>query len=157
MKFSVIIFFPSLIFIGALGNSLAQPKLKNDKDDPAIRARIEWLRLHDPTTGKIPLHIRSRELEFVSHLPKHGGGSDLRQPNPGSNILKTDSWTPRGPFNIGGRTRAVGIDIKNENVILAGGVSGGMWRSPDGGNSWTRRTLLTEQPEVSCLVQDVRS
>ena len=38
----------------------------------------------------------------------------------------------RGPWNVGGRTRALAIDVANENRMLAGGISGGMWLSEVG-------------------------
>ena len=44
-------------------------------------------------------------------------------------------WDRRGPYNVGGRTRALAIDISDatDNTVMAGGVSGGMWRTIDGG------------------------
>lgn len=64
-----------------------------------------------------------------------------------------------GPENIGGRTRALAIDVSDNtsNTILAGGVSGGMWRSTNGGTSWTRVTTLPQLASVTTLAQDTRS
>ncbi len=62
----------------------------------------------------------------------------------------------KGPYNIGGRTRALAIDVTNEDIILAGGVSGGMWRSTDGGESWTKTTTPSQLHSVTCLAQDTR-
>jgi Calx-beta domain len=47
------------------------------------------------------------------------------------------TWGSLGPGNIGGRTRAIAIDPLNPNTMYAGGVAGGVWRTNDGGNSWT--------------------
>lgn len=41
-----------------------------------------------------------------------------------------------GPSNVGGRTRALVIDIANRDHLLAGCVSGGLWRSTNRGQSW---------------------
>lgn len=106
------------------------------------RKYYEYLRLRDPKTGRVPVNMRQRELEFVSHLPK-------------SNDRSLD-WTHRGPFNIGGRTRAFALDVLNENTMLAGGVTGGMWKSTDGGSSWTKTTAMADIHSVSCVVQDTR-
>ncbi|KAA1246559.1 hypothetical protein [Aquimarina sp. RZ0] len=57
-------------------------------------------------------------------------------------------WRNRAPFNIGGRTRALAIDRVNENVILAGGVSGGLWRTEDGGVNWREVTRSFQSPSV---------
>ena len=42
-----------------------------------------------------------------------------------------------GPYNVGGRTRSILIDYNNENRVLAGGVSGGLWYSNNGGSAWS--------------------
>ncbi len=45
-------------------------------------------------------------------------------------------WIFRGPDNIGGRTRALLIDKDNSNILFAGGVSGGLWKSTTSGQHW---------------------
>src|SRR5690606_11033612 len=65
-------------------------------------------------------------------------------------------WTPRGPIRIGGRTRALGIDRRNPNIVNAGGVSGGMWHSTNGGASWTKATRPDQHHSVTTLIQDPR-
>lgn len=46
-------------------------------------------------------------------------------------------WTPLGPGDTAGRTRALAIKPDNADVLVAGGVGGGLWRSADGGETWT--------------------
>ncbi|MBR9861629.1 T9SS type A sorting domain-containing protein [bacterium] len=41
-----------------------------------------------------------------------------------------------GPNNIGGRTRSILIDHTDDNIIFAGSVSGGIWKSTNYGSSW---------------------
>jgi len=43
-----------------------------------------------------------------------------------------------GPDNVGGRTRAIGIDRGNDNIMYAGAVGGGLFKSTDAGNNWSR-------------------
>lgn len=45
-------------------------------------------------------------------------------------------WEFAGPDNIGGRTRAILIHKTNPAIVLAAGVSGGLWRSTNGASSW---------------------
>jgi len=123
-------------------------------DDPIERARQEWMELRDPSTNEIPPGIRSKELAFAGTLPSVESFVKSR-------LQKEQlmSWTSRGPFNQGGRTRALAFDVSDAtgNTILAGGVSGGMWRSTDGGTTWTRATSLDDSVQsVSCLAQDPR-
>ncbi|MEI7980072.1 MAG: sialidase family protein, partial [Bacteroidota bacterium] len=99
--------------------------------------------LRDPNTGKIPSGIRSRELAFATGLPV---------------VKSTDdqAWDWRGPDNIGGRMLCVAIDVENENHILAGSASGGMWKSDNGGNLWHKVTSPDAEQSATCLVQDRR-
>ena len=59
---------------------------------------------------------------------------------PISSTLSKSNWIHRGPYNVGGRTRALAIDVLDENILFAGGASGGMFRSVDGGLSWQMTT-----------------
>ncbi len=116
--------------------------------DAQNRMNWELRRLADPSTGKIPDNIRQKELAFAATLPNDdqvasGDRAAL-------NIVN------RGPWNVGGRTRAFGIDISNENRLLAGSCSGGMWLSTDGGTTWNMSNTLSQLKNATCLIQDKR-
>ncbi|MGD1849022.1 MAG: WD40/YVTN/BNR-like repeat-containing protein, partial [Salibacteraceae bacterium] len=112
-------------------------------EDPDARARFEWERLQDPATGDIPKNMRMRELAYAQSLPQKADRSGY-------------TFAPMGPWNVGGRTRAFGVDVNNEDHLLAGGVSGGMWQSTDGGQSWTKTTAPADHHSSTCLIQDTR-
>jgi hypothetical protein len=114
------------------------------------KLKAEWLMLRDPYTNEIPANIRTRELAFAKTLPGYHKG-ELKQDQ-----LMEDGWQLRGPYNIGGRTRALAYDVRNENTLILGGVSGGMWKSTDRGQNWTVKTTSDELKSVSCLTQDTR-
>jgi photosystem II stability/assembly factor-like uncharacterized protein len=57
----------------------------------------------------------------------------------------------RGPFGVGGRTRAILIDVLDDQHYVAAGVSGGIWHSPDAGATWAP---VTDQ-NVTLSVSDV--
>ncbi|HEY6952226.1 MAG TPA: hypothetical protein VI758_07440, partial [Bacteroidota bacterium] len=122
-------------------------------EDPNARARYEWLRLHDPATGRIPDGISQKERAYASTLPTKETLARLGK----SSATEVTTWNQRGPENIGGRTRALAYDVSDSTTILAGGVSGGMWRSTNGGSTWTKTTSSSSLQSVSCLVQDTRS
>ncbi|MBK5259839.1 MAG: hypothetical protein JJE51_09615, partial [Thermoanaerobaculia bacterium] len=46
------------------------------------------------------------------------------------------AWRHLGPGNIGGRTRTLVIDPIDNDIMYTGGVSGGVWKSWDGGQRW---------------------
>ncbi len=133
-----------------------QAKVKKDtvnpfktKDRAANRIYYELDRTCDPVTRKIPNNIYKKEQAFVKSKKSLAFNKTTLQKS------NTD-WVNRGPYNVGGRTRALAIDISNEDIILAGGVSGGMWRSEDGGESWRKVTRPFQNPSVTAIAQDPR-
>lgn len=64
-------------------------------------------------------------------------------------------WEELGPDNVGGRTRAILIDRRDptRNTLYVGGVAGGMWKSTNGGNNWTKLANWNEWLTVSCIDQ----
>ena len=113
-------------------------------DNPAERVVWERIRLADPNTGEIPNNIRKKEMIFAKTLPK-------------STSFNKASWVHRGPYNVGGRTRALAMDKLDEKILYAGGASGGMFRSTDGGLSWDMTTNPNQLHNVTCVAQDKRA
>jgi hypothetical protein len=120
------------------------------EEDALERVHYDWEMLHDPATGKIPDNIREKELAFTASLPNDAmfNGALMK----GTAV----TWNPRGPWNVGGRTRALAIDAANNNNLIAGSTSGGMWRSTDGGQHWLPTLTPDQYKSVSCLTQDTR-
>lgn len=114
-------------------------------ENPQARLEHEWQLLHDPAIKQIPAGIAQKELDFVQRLAHQ----ENVQP-----LTAEDDWVARGPNNIGGRTHALGIDVTNENHILAGGASGGMFKSTDGGQTWRKTTLPNQLHSVTALAQN---
>ena len=83
------------------------------------------------------------ELEFVNNIPA------LQQ------IPSVQDWSFFGPQNPGGRVRDLAVDLDDSNILLTGGVSGGIFRSTDGANSW-QRVISSEHIRLSSLAQDPR-
>jgi photosystem II stability/assembly factor-like uncharacterized protein len=50
------------------------------------------------------------------------------------------SWFSTGPHGLSGRCTAIAIDPTNVDVIYVGTAGGGVWKSTDGGESWSPRT-----------------
>jgi hypothetical protein len=121
------------------------------KDDPFARIEYERKMLADPVTGEIPEDIRAKELIFASNLPTVESVS----------LNKGDvaAWTLRGPINRGGRTRALGIDVRTQTApnitIIAAGVSGGIYKSTDNGVTWVNKLSPSVIHSVTCIAQDV--
>lgn len=67
-----------------------------------------------------------------------------------------DRWTPLGPGNVGGRTRVVRYHPTLHHVLFAGGVSGGLWKSDDAGQTWRSASEGLLNLAVNALVIDPR-
>lgn len=110
--------------------------------------RWEWMTrmLANPATGKIPEDIRSLELAYSSTLPVADG------------LNKFATWNGIGPWNVGGRTRALAIDKTNPDILLAGAATGGIWRSTNGGITWYHTDMsAVPTANITSIVQDPRS
>ncbi len=64
------------------------------------------------------------------------------------------AWTPLGPGNIGGRTRAMLINPRNPEIMYAAGVAGGVWKTINGGQNWFPLSDLLPSLAVCALAFD---
>ncbi|MFK5877988.1 MAG: T9SS type A sorting domain-containing protein [Flavobacteriaceae bacterium] len=111
------------------------------------REKYEFDMQKNPLTGIIPLEEKRMEFE-----------NSLLARNTESFARTTSVYNFRGPSNFGGRTRCVVVDISDatSNTILAGGVSGGVFRTTDAGASWVKVSANDEIHNVTALAQDPR-
>lgn len=125
-----------------------EPERSKKENLEARNAFIERM-LRSPQTNSIPENIRAKELAFAQQLPDRAGAGKMA----------TTSYASRGPFNQGGRTRALAYDASDntDNTILAGGASGGIWRTTDGGSTWSKMTGVSDLHSITWLEQDTRS
>lgn len=112
------------------------------------RDRFDFDLLKDPATGTIP---RSAPLRAA------GAAQAQTLAGPSAPIMTPLTIAPRGPNNLGGRTRAIGFDKRNANIMLAGSVSSGVFRSTNGGTSWTRVAPIGQIHNVTAIAQDPRA
>jgi hypothetical protein len=152
------IFYLSILIVATIVALWLKPNISTTAQENLLPAgemeeggkeRAEWEleRLADPRTGRIPAGIRQAELAFAKNMPhaevfgQRSGGT----------------WQTRGPWNIGGRTRAMTMDITNEKRIIAGSVSGGLFITEDDGASWTPVKGIGNNLGVVSLSQDKRA
>ena len=112
-----------------------------------FKGALEYLhRLKANQNGEIPIKAVIKARKEVE--ARRGSRSNVSNP--------TLLWTEMGPDNVGGRTRAILIDKDNPNLIYAGGVSGGLWKSTNAGLTWN---IIpgTDQLEFSGVVSICQS
>jgi hypothetical protein len=119
-----------------------------------LRWKYEADMIKDPGTGEALFGLRNQEIEFAKTFPQRFTSS------PTSRVQIQNNYLPAGPNNNGGRTRAISYDIRyngNTNrILIAGGISGGLFRSNDGGANWANVTPTGEVHNVATIVQDPR-
>ena len=81
-----------------------------------------------------------RQGAFVESLP--------RAPSP------FGTWESLGPGNIGGRTRGLVIHPQDSHIMWAGGATGGIWKTTDGGNTWIPVSDFAPVLAINCLVME---
>lgn len=64
------------------------------------------------------------------------------------------AWTSIGPGNIGGRIRAMVIRPSDPDTIFIGSVGGGIWKTANGGTSWSVVDDFMANLAVSTMVID---
>ncbi len=127
-------------------------------ENPAERLQLELEKRGMLGEHNIPTDIHARSMRFAKTL---ASDKDLQWAAMAKgetdklNFMNAE-WRRRGPFNIGGRTRALAIDVADEKRLLAGGVSGGLWLSEDEGASWSKRTDPIDLQSITCISQDKR-
>ncbi|MBM3177063.1 MAG: T9SS type A sorting domain-containing protein [Bacteroidetes bacterium] len=95
-----------------------------------------------------------RPMYHPAYLMKEYQKARLR-----NQAMRTDAsvvleWKERGPNNVPGRTRGLIVDPDDasKNTWYAGSVSGGAWKTTDGGQTWTHLTEGLPNLAMSVLV-----
>lgn len=135
-------FFMTQLLISGQDRNYAPRRAEQNK---TTQGYLEWL-----TNIKVNQNSKTIEAEHIANAYK-GIEKLIREPEKNSEFL----WKFRGPNNVGGRTRALIIDKQNPNVLWAGAVSGGLWKSETKGQYWVR--VPYEQNSSSPLSNSVTS
>ncbi|QQS35896.1 MAG: T9SS type A sorting domain-containing protein [Ignavibacteriales bacterium] len=118
----------------------ARLNLKYDQPDKAMK----WF--YDQRAypnGFIPERWQEEAMEHIL----------LHNQSPASNPAALN-WTQLGPGNIGGRIRAIAVHPSDPNTVYIGAVAGGVWKTVNGGTTWTPLTDFMENIAVCALVID---
>ncbi len=129
--------------------SLSKKERKAQGLPPNAYFEQEYLNEINPNTG------RTHPENYIQ-LQQELKEQRLSQRVPGD--ASNNTWTERGPNNIGGRTRMIMFDPNDatHKRVFAGGVSGGLWVNndiTDANSSWIR-VGIDENLSVSCMTVD---
>ena len=129
-RLSFFLLFPTLALLGlnsliSLGQNATNDKNSLEEEAQHPGYYEQWFQEKKDANGQIPPFLRSQWAQYDAKKLDRRAGT-----NPIDTIIEL------GPNNVAGRTRALWIDPRNEKIILAGAISGGLWRSENGGTSW---------------------
>ena len=141
----------SVLFITLVGAMIGFALMQNAKNDSpkeqvANQAfKDKWKNKEASALGHIQYrqemlkNVETGEINPQDYYTALGQVEALKASNTAN---KTDvvslDWISRGPDSQGGRTRAILFDKDDENLMFTGSVSGGLFKSTDGGDSWAR-------------------
>ena len=115
-------------------------------DHPGEAADWRTLRMKDEK-GQIPFGASLRALEHAAAMPKPSTSNGFA-----SEQISRTSWTWIGPGNVGGRIRTIAFDPSDSQKIWVGGVAGGIWKTVNGGTSWTSASTFLANMAVSSII-----
>lgn len=114
----------------AVAQELAQIKKTKPPKSERLAKGLEWRynKLINPDKGYFDVKDLYAAIERADYLKNVSAKSGVLNLN----------WELLGPDNQGGRTRALIFDNQIPNQLWAGSVGGGLFRSTDNGNNWSR-------------------
>ena len=141
-------------------------KLKSDGQVPPKEYNIRDLKnTIDPVTGenKFQSLVKlNNEIKSGKYAPKQNIsflGNIIPNSNQRINSINNTQWFERGPYSVGGRTRAILFDPNDATGkrVFAGGVSGGLWVNNDITNAsseWLPINDFWANLSVVCIAAD---
>ncbi|MBK7033424.1 MAG: hypothetical protein IPH49_09190 [Ignavibacteria bacterium] len=94
-----------------------------------LRRFEEMRKRRVPRGGVLDANVRSVAIDAVQRKAPSKLDVDV--------LAEQPQWTVLGPRSTAGRIKSIVCDPTRSNVIYIGAASGGVWKSTDGGLSWT--------------------
>jgi photosystem II stability/assembly factor-like uncharacterized protein len=118
-----------------------------------------------PGMTAIPVEKYLEALRHMDEMPQYATALGMNLPSRREMAVWGEAvalsalgvWEELGPGNIGGRTRALLIHPTDPRIMYAGAVSGGVWKTTDGGRTWVPLDDLLPNLAVCALAMDPRN
>ena len=112
------------------------------EDNPYAAAQFRWEMITGGRKDIDPVQLRKNAINQTIELSQQ---NTIQK-------INSISWTAVGPGNIGGRIRSIIINPSNSNEILIGSVSGGVWKTTNGGTSWSPKLDSYDPISIGSMV-----
>lgn len=135
-----------MLIIGFAFLSVSVARAEKEKTPPSSDGVTDYVTMvrNNQATGMISPHDYLRAVSQVqaNQANRAGKAFDL-------------NWQVMGPNNMGGRTRAILFDNRDNTgqTMFTGGVLGGMFRSDNGGAKWNKIDHEFTNMNVTCITQ----
>ena len=121
--------------------SCSHPKIATVPPAPTVEEEADEHHEDDPG-GAAAFFLQQRVLDGQAlpaerYLAARNRVRNMRQFRIGERAATFGDWVSLGPGNVGGRTRGLVVHPQNSNIMWAGGATGGLWKTTDGGQTWT--------------------
>lgn len=123
-------------------------------DQPDKAAEFYLERRLGAGATELPVERYSAARERASRMPlvsisqgRSGKLGDRRSADLGG-------WQPLGPENQGGRTKSLLVHPQDAKILYAGAVTGGVWKTIDGGQNWQPLADLFPTTGLGALAMD---
>jgi photosystem II stability/assembly factor-like uncharacterized protein len=135
------------------------PKRRADLPDKAAE-HFALKRVPKGQVG-IPVERYAAAIAHARRMPQQSTAKKTLWPSREAMVMSPEVtnalleiWTPLGPGNIGGRTRGLLVDPLTPTTMYAAGVAGGVWKTTNGGASWTPLMDSAANLAVASLAMD---
>ncbi len=115
-------------------------------DEPDAAAELAWRKRQGPDPSFDTAAAYRRASRHVDAMPRFSTRFDVTlEDRPAPSVFGVASfaskrllgtWEALGPGNIGGRTRSLLIHPTEPDIMYTAGVSGGVWKTTNGGGHW---------------------
>ncbi|MFI5253382.1 MAG: WD40/YVTN/BNR-like repeat-containing protein [Bacteroidota bacterium] len=130
-------------------DSLNKMDQGEQEDDPNARELYRY-KQRVGGDGTIPPNALIKAKQQIDQMRAMMKKSSVRTPFDAG----ITGWEWLGPGNIGGRIRSILISPTNSNTMWIGSVSGGIWRTDNGGTSWYPINDFMANLAVTSIVMD---
>lgn len=124
---------------------------------------IEFYRLKRLPEGEtqIPVERYFAARQQMRFMPRYSTNQNRLLPSQAETRNEIEGtlsdWTPLGPGNVGGRTRALLIHPTDPNLMYAAAVAGGVWKTVNAGASWVPLGDMLPNIAVSSMAIDSKN
>src|SRR6267143_565379 len=131
-------------------NATAEERAQDTEEGIAAREAFRRMQLQDengeiPPNAWIDAYQEKAAMPFLPEAWSEFTADGAEVPNP---------WVSIGPGNIGGRIRSILVHPRVPDTMWVGGVSGGVWKTTNGEDTWSTTTDLMANLAVTCMAMD---